>query len=140
MTRRKFLASATGSYISAGTLCHGEVSGRPKNVLLIMSDQHKRSCLGAAGDRVAKTPNLDELARSAVRFDSAYCSNPVCVPSRASLLTGLYTHNHKAYNNSVPWPFARKTMAHHFDRAGYMTALIGKMHFVDAQTHGFEYR
>src|SRR3954453_18234515 len=112
MTRRKFLASATGSYISAGKLCHGEVSGRPKNVLLIMSDQHKRSCLGATGDRVAKTPNLDELARRAVRFDSAYCSNPVCTPSRASLLTGLYTHHHQSLNNSTPLPPAHKTIAH----------------------------
>jgi choline-sulfatase len=113
---------------------------RPKNVLLLMSDQHRPHALGIDGDPVAKTPNLDALARSAVRFDSAYCSNPVCVPSRASLLTGLYTHNHGAYNNTVPWPFEHKTIAHHFDRAGYMTGLIGKMHFVDAQTHGFEYR
>jgi choline-sulfatase len=53
---------------------------------------------------------------------------------------GLYTHNHGAYNNTVPWPFEHKTIAHHFDRAGYITALIGKIHFVDAQTHSFEYR
>jgi choline-sulfatase len=96
--------------------------------------------MGIDGDPAARTPNLDALCRSGVRFDSAYCSNPVCVPSRASLLTGLYTHNHGAYNNTVPWPFEHKTIAHHFDRAGYMTGLIGKMHFVDAQTHGFEYR
>jgi choline-sulfatase len=61
------------------------------------------------------------------------------VPSRASLLTGLYTHNHGALNNGTPWPFEKKTIAHHLGRAGYMTGLIGKMHFVDAQTHGFDY-
>src|SRR5438105_4717261 len=134
ISRRQFAAGALASTAFAQT------TRRPKNVLLIMSDQHKPHALGIDGDPVARTPNLDALCRSAVRFDSAYCSNPVCVPSRASLLTGLYTHNHGAYNNTVPWPFEHKTIAHHFDRAGYMTALIGKMHFVDAQTHGFEYR
>src|SRR5437867_3127395 len=115
-------------------------NGRPKNVLLLMSDQHKPHALGIDGDPVARTPNLDALARSGARFDSAYCSNPVCVPSRASLLTGLYTHNHGAYNTGVPWPFDKKTIAHQLGRAGYMTSLIGKMHFVDGQTHGFDYR
>ncbi len=110
-----------------------------KNVLLIMSDQHKRDCLGVAGNPVARTPNLDALARSSVRFTRAYCSNPVCTPSRASLLTGLYTHNHGAWNNTTPWPPSHKTIAHYFSAAGYMTGLVGKMHFVDAQTHGFDY-
>ncbi len=112
---------------------------KPRNVLLLMSDQHRPRALSIDGDPVAHTPNLDALARSSVRFDSAYCSNPVCVPSRASLLTGLYTHHHRTYNNATPWPFENKTIAHHFSRAGYITALIGKMHFVDAQTHGFDY-
>ena len=112
----------------------------PKNLLIIMSDQHKRDCLGAAGDRVARTPYLDGLARTAVRFSEAYCTNPVCTPSRASILTGLYTHNHESWNNSTPMPPRHKTIAHHFGRAGYMTGLIGKMHFVDGQTHGFDYK
>jgi choline-sulfatase len=98
-----------------------------------MSDQHRRDCLGIEGKGPARTPNLDNLARSGTRFGGAYCSNPVCTPSRASLLTGLYTHNHQAWNNTTPWPFEHKTMAHHFGGAGYMTALIGKMHFVDAK-------
>jgi choline-sulfatase len=110
------------------------------NVLIIMSDQHKRDCMGAAGDRVARTPHLDELARSAVRFTSAYCSNPVCTPSRASLLTGLFTHHHQSWDNTVPLPMEHKTIAHYFASAGYATGLVGKMHFVDAQTHGFDYK
>jgi choline-sulfatase len=105
-----------------------------------MSDQHRRDCLGAAGHPVVRTPNLDALAREGARFSSAYCANPVCTPSRASLLTGLYTHNHQTWDNATPWPWEHKTIAHHFGAAGYMTALVGKMHFVDAQTHGFDYR
>jgi choline-sulfatase len=96
--------------------------------------------MGAYGDRAAKTPNLDELASQAVRFSSAYCNNPVCTPSRASMMTGLYSHHLEAQDNSKPYSPTHPTMAHHFNRAGYMTALIGKMHFVDAQTHGFEYK
>ena len=140
MTRKEFLALGAAAALPLRKLALAQRSGRPKNVLLLMSDQHKPHALGADGDPVARTPNLDALARSGTRFDGAYCSNPVCVPSRASLLTGLYTHNHGAYNNSVPWPFDKKTIAHHLGRAGYMTALIGKMHFVDPQTHGFDYR
>lgn len=113
--------------------------GKPKNVVLLMSDQHKPDALGVAGDKVARTPNLDAFAGTATRFSNCYCSNPVCTPSRASMLTGLYTHNHGALNNSTPWPFEHKTLAHMFSGAGYMSALIGKMHFVDAQTHGFDY-
>jgi choline-sulfatase len=110
------------------------------NVLLLMSDQHKRSCLGISGDRVAKTPNLDALGSGSVRFSNAYCTNPVCTPSRASIMTGLFSHHLEAQNNAQPFRPEHLTMAHHFNRAGYMTALIGKMHFVDAQSHGFEYR
>jgi choline-sulfatase len=140
MTRKRFLSLATAGLGRPLLASRAQSNGKPKNVLLLMSDQHTRRALGVAGDPVAKTPHLDALARSGVRFENAYCSNPVCVPSRASLLTGLYTHNHGAYNNGTPWPFDKKTIAHHFSRAGYMTALIGKMHFVDAQTHGFDYR
>jgi choline-sulfatase len=113
---------------------------RPKNVLFLLSDQHRPSSVGHLNDPLAKTPTIDSLAASGVRFSNAYCANPVCTPSRASLLTGLYTHHHRTWNNATPWPFEIKTMAHQFSRAGYVSGLIGKMHFVDAQTHGFDYR
>ena len=105
-----------------------------------MSDQHKRSCMGAYGDVATRTPNLDALAGRSVRFANAYCNNPVCAPSRASMMTGLYSHHLEAQDNTTPYLPTHPTMAHHFNRAGYLTALIGKMHFVDAQTHGFDYR
>jgi choline-sulfatase len=131
ITRRQAIGSS---------LAFPQAVSRPKNVLFLLSDQHRPRALGIDGEPNARTPTLDALARSAVRFDTAYCANPVCTPSRASLLTGLYTHNHRTWSNATPWPFEFKTMAHYFSRAGYMTSLIGKMHFVDAQTHGFDYR
>ncbi len=146
VSRRSFLAAGVASaVVSAGAklgVARGSSrsdAGRPKNVLFLMSDQHSKRILGVEGDSLARTPNLDMLAREGVRFSNAYCSNPVCVPSRASILTGLYTHNHRTWNNATPWPFENKTVAHYFSRAGYITGLIGKMHFVDGQTHGFDY-
>ena len=145
MTRKQFLsiglAGQAPSLAAAVRWAGSAAAGRkPRNVLLLMSDQHRPGALGIAGDPYARTPHLDHLARSGVRFSSAYCTNPVCVPSRMSILTGLYAHNHGAVGNEVPLPFRVRTMAHAFDAAGYMTALVGKMHFVDAQTHGFAYR
>src|SRR5690349_3148592 len=134
MTRRTFLAAPA---LAARPLraFQSRAATRPPNVLLLMSDQHRRDAIHAAGTPVARTPALDSLAASGIRFDSAYCANPVCVPSRASLLTGLYTHRHGAFNNGTPWPPEHRTIAHYFNRAGYFTGLIGKMHFVDAQQH-----
>ncbi|MCX6624602.1 MAG: sulfatase-like hydrolase/transferase [Acidobacteria bacterium] len=131
---------SAGLASSFAGLVRGQTPQRPKNVLIVMTDQHRPQALGVNGDPYARTPNLDSLARSGVRFRSAYCTNPVCVPSRMSLLTGLYTHHHGTVDNTRPLPFAVPTMAHAFNRSGYMTGLIGKMHFVDAQTHGFDYR
>ena len=142
ITRKEFLASGAAAAVPFARSAAGQ-AGRvtpPRNVLFLMTDQHKPDCLGVEGDRIARTPNIDAFAKTAVRFSNAYCANPVCTPSRASILTGLHTHNHRTWNNGTPWPFEHKTMAHAFSNAGYMSALIGKMHFVDAQTHGFDYR
>jgi choline-sulfatase len=149
MDRRDFLAGAAVTTLSAAVgaaaqpahLENGQPelrTGRRPNVLLLMSDQHKRSCMGAAGDPVAVTPNLDALARESVRFTNVYCANPVCGPSRASMLTGLFTHHLGAAGGSSYAP-GYKTMPGQFGRDGYFTGLIGKMHFGDAQLHGFDY-
>ncbi len=138
LNRRTFAAALAGSLLARPSFAQS--GARPRNVLLLLSDQHRPGALGVNGDAVARTPNLDAFAKTGTRFDHAYSASPVCVPSRASLLTGLWAHNHGAFNNASPWPYVHQTMAHHFARAGYITALIGKMHFNDAQTHGFDYR
>lgn len=144
MTRKQFLSTTAVTAAPAVQVTSALVTSaqakRPKNVLFLLSDQHAPRAISLLNHPYARTPHLDALARDAVCFSSAYCTNPVCTPSRASLLTGLYTHNHRTWNNQTPWPFEIKTMAHHFSRAGYISGLIGKMHFVDAQTHGFDYR
>jgi choline-sulfatase len=143
LTRRSALRSIAAPFAAsllAQQESRAQSSSKPKNVVIIMSDQHRPTALSFLGNTPARTPNIDAFAATAVNFSNCYCSNPVCTPSRASLLTGLYTHNHGAFTNGTPWPFEHKTLAHMFGAAGYMSALIGKMHFVDAQTHGFDYR
>ena len=61
-----------------------------KNVILFLTDQQRKDSIGAYGNSVVQTPNLDRLAAEGVRFERAYCQNPFCRPSRASILTGLY--------------------------------------------------
>ena len=138
LTRKQFLASPP--VIRAALAQRPPQTRRPKNVLFLLSDQHRPSSVGHLHDSLARTPHIDSLSATGMRFSNAYCSNPVCTPSRASILTGLYTHNHRTWSNATPWPFEIRTVAHHFSRAGYVSGLIGKMHFVDAQTHGFDYR
>jgi hypothetical protein len=75
-------------------------SDRPANVLIIMTDQHRRNYMGAAGNPIVPTPNIDRIASRGVRFTNAICPYPVCAASRASLLTGLYPHTTGVINNT----------------------------------------
>lgn len=113
-------------------------SGKP-NVLLIMTDQHRADLMTCAGRDVVPTPNIDRIASRGVRFNNAYCPYPVCVASRMALLTGLYAHSTGAITNQDRLDWRYRTMAHHFAENGYLTALMGKMHFLDAHNHGFQY-
>jgi choline-sulfatase len=135
-SRRTFLAAPA----ALPALPLRAASGKPKNILFLLSDQHRYDALSIDGHAVARTPALDGLARSGVRFRNTYCTYPICGPARASLWTGLYTHHHRVHANEIPWPAAARSVAHAFSRAGYQTGAVGKMHFADARGHGFDYR
>ena len=108
------------------------------NILFLMSDQHTSRLMGCAGSSFVRTPNLDALAADGIRFSNAYCAHPHCVPSRASLMTGLQTHNIPCYAHPAPFPSEYPTWAHLLRHAGYHTVLNGKMHFVGTDAlHGF---
>lgn len=109
------------------------------NVLLLMTDQHRADLMTCAGRDLVPTPHLDRLAARGVRFSQAYCPYPVCVASRMSLLTSLYAHTTGAIDNTDHLDWRYRTVAHHFAEHGYLTALLGKMHFRDGQHHGFIY-
>ena len=99
------------------------------NILLITSDQQRWDCLGRLNPAI-KTPNLDRLADRGILFDRAYTVNPVCTPSRCSILTGEYPSRHGCFHvgTSLPEDYG-PTVAHRLTKAGYATSLIGKAHF-----------
>lgn len=100
----------------------------PLNVLHLMADQHHAGLIASAAHPQAITPNLDRLAASGLRFTQAYCQNPICTPSRVSLLSGQYCHNHGTYGLGGPANFGLPNLFRHFKAAGYRTAAYGKLH------------
>lgn len=102
---------------------------KPPNVLLIHTDQQRTDTLSCYGSSFTDTPNIDRLAHEGMAFDRAYCSNPVCTPSRMSLLTGLSVSRHGAWNVGVNVPDGSvTTIAHRLGAAGYRSHMIGKAH------------
>ncbi len=109
-----------------------------KNIILICSDQHNPFVSGAYGNAIIDTPNIDRLSREGVTFDSAYCNNPLCVPSRMSFLTGQYPYQIDAFHNGCSLSSNIPTYAHTATLQGYHTVLSGRMHFKGPdQRHGF---
>lgn len=109
------------------------------NVLIIMTDQHRKNYMTAAGNPIVPTPNIDRIAQRGVRFTNAVCPYPVCAASRMALLTGNYAHTTGVINNTDLLAWNAQTVASHFGTNGYHTGLIGKMHFNDGHNHGFQY-
>ncbi|MCF7853152.1 MAG: sulfatase-like hydrolase/transferase [Candidatus Pacebacteria bacterium] len=101
---------------------------RKKNVLLVISDQHNASLLGCEAHPQVRTPNLDRFAAEGVRFTNAYTQNTICTPSRVSILSGQYCHNHGIYGLSGPAPLGLNNLFRHFRQNGYRTAGLGKLH------------
>jgi arylsulfatase len=107
----------------------GAMPNKP-NLILIVTDQMRGDCLGAAGHPVVHTPHLDRLAARGTRFTAAYSSCPSCIAARASLFTGLRptTHGRLGYQDQVPWRYTH-TLAEELASGGYQTHCIGKTHF-----------
>jgi len=101
------------------------------NIVLITTDQQRADSIGAYGNTICQTPNLDRLAADGTRFDACRTQNPYCQPSRATILTGTYPSTHGVTSNGIDLPeaAAADSVARHFGDAGYRTALIGKAHF-----------
>ncbi len=138
--RRDFLRNMAAG-VAAGTLGHlaaaEETTMRP-NVLLIITDQQAGMAMSCAGADWLKTPNLDRIASWGTQFTRAYCANPHCVPSRASMFTGQYSSRSK--KKPQQFPSLGKQLADN----GYSTAYFGKWHIgkskpdKDADWHGFQ--
>ena len=98
------------------------------NFLLIITDQHRADHLGCYGNPVIRTPNIDRLASNGTRFDRFYVATPICMPNRATLMTGRMPSLHGARQNGIPLPLTATTFVDIMRAGGYHTALIGKCH------------
>ncbi|RZO84402.1 MAG: DUF4976 domain-containing protein [Kiritimatiellaceae bacterium] len=118
-----------------------ECEAEKPNILFIMSDDHTWQAVGAYESRFTHlnpTPNLDALAKRGMVFDRAICGNAICTPSRASIMTGQYSHLNGVMTLDDRLPEAKQYLAHEMKQAGYQTAIIGKWHLRDLPT-AFDY-
>jgi arylsulfatase A-like enzyme len=110
------------------------VQQRP-NVVLVLADDHAAHAVGAYGSVVNATPNLDRLATEGMRFDACFCTNSLCAPSRATILTGTYNHVNGVTTLSTEFDARQPTFVAALQAAGYQTALFGKWHLGHGGIH-----
>ena len=124
--------------ISAGAVSRAE--GKP-NIVFVLCDDHRWDAMGCMGHPFIETPHLDQMVRNGVHFTHAFVTNSLCSPSRASILTGLYPHNHGVGDNYNPVDPSLRFFPEDLQEAGYETAFIGKWHMgdVDDPQRGFDH-
>ncbi|MGN6246509.1 MAG: sulfatase family protein [Motilibacteraceae bacterium] len=117
------------------------ISRRP-NVVMILTDDHASHAIGTYGSVVNTTPRIDEIARRGWRLENCFATNALCSPSRASILTGTYSHVNGVSTLVTPIDASQPTFVSQLRAAGYRTAMIGKWHMGDGEGHdpqGFDY-
>lgn len=139
-TRRAFLKAAVSG---AAWTCSGVFArnnNRP-NILFIMSDDHTSQAIGAYGGRLAKlnpTPTVDRLAREGMLFENVFCTNSICTPSRANIMTGQHCQTNGILDLNGNLPPEKHYLAIEMKKAGYTTAMVGKWHLKQEPAH-FDY-
>src|SRR5215472_14240801 len=111
-------------------------AGSP-NILFICADEHGGPFLGSMGHPIVKTPNLDRLAASGVLFRNAYCGSPVCVPARASMMSGMFPSDVASYCNSTPFRKPTPSWGNRLREAGYECYATGKLDLTEGTDYGF---
>ncbi len=101
---------------------------QPPNILFIMSDDHASHAISSYGSRINRTPHLDRIAAEGMRFDNCFCTNSICTPSRAAILTGTYNHINRVTTLKTPMDNRLLTFNKILQQAGYSTAVFGKWH------------
>ncbi len=99
------------------------------NVLFIITDQQRADMLGCYGNQIINTPNLDRFAKENIRFSNAYCVCPMCMPNRATMLTGYYPNVHGVRSNGINLPIDVPTITQTLVKRGYHTINVGKTHY-----------
>ena len=102
-----------------------------RNLLVIVSDEHRSDVMGCAGHPFISTPHLDRLAARSVRFTNAYTPSPICVPARAAFASGRYVHQTGHWDNASPYTGTPRGWGHQLQEAGVPVDSIGKLHYRD---------
>ncbi len=145
VSRREFLHTAGVAAAALLAARKGEAmespserTSRPPNIVYVFADQLRYQSCGHAGDRKARTPNLDAFASQGTSFKNAVSGHPVCAPYRASMLTGKYTTSTGMVINEMRVNPNHDSLAHVLTRGGYETAYIGKWHLYANQLGNHE--
>jgi N-acetylglucosamine-6-sulfatase len=101
---------------------------KPRNVVFILSDDHRYDAMSFMGHQFAETPHMDAMAKNGVHLKNAFVTTSLCSPSRASILTGLYTFRHRVIDNNRLVPEGTLFFPQYLQKSGYATAFIGKWH------------
>jgi hypothetical protein len=101
---------------------------RARNIVFILADDHRYDAMSFMGHPIVRTPSIDRIAKRGVHLRNAFVTTALCSPSRATILTGLYAHQHKVVDNNTPVPAGTTFFPQYLQRAGYQTALFGKWH------------
>ena len=116
------------SFVFLSISCSSETDNRP-NILFIMSDDHAYQAISAYDKRLINTPNIDRIADDGILFSNASVTNSICAPSRAVILTGKHSHINGKIDNLAKFDDSQITFPQLFQKAGYQTAMFGKLHF-----------
>jgi len=112
------------------------------NILFIMTDDHASHAMSCYGSKINQTPNLDRIAEGGMRFDNCFCTNSICEPSRATILTGTYNHVNRVTTLGSGLDNSILTFPKLLQRNGYQTAIVGKWHLQHGPKHdprGFDF-
>lgn len=116
-----------------------DIKGKKPNIVFILSDDHTNKAIGAYGNKLARTPNIDRIAKEGAMFTNFFVTNSICGPSRAALLTGKYSHVNGFISNDKKFNINQFIFSRSLSESGYQTAWIGKWHLETLPQDAFNY-